>query len=450
VDDESALVRSIVREAPIQRQNGPKKRNIIVGVGVAPDRERNLDSEGELAMKTMTTVLAAALLLVGATGALAGFDEGMSHFKAGKYLDAVAEFQALVDESPEYDYGYFMLGVCQVKTGKPADGERNFAKAIAINGDRFEYHFALANVYQKAGEYGKVISTLNTAEGLVPDTHKFNFHQLRGFAEAAEKDWEASVDDLEKAAALKSDPRILTQLGKAYFSLGEYVKSVDKLTEATRIQPDADSFGLMSEAQLNIAAKSTNEAQKKSRYNDALSAAQKYVELEPGSADARYIFGRAALGAGQYDQAIDSFKKVLDSKPDNCNAMANMGKAYIAKKDWANALQALNNATSCSPGMAIAWQNKAFVLQKQGSEGKSVKKYGEAISAYEQADKLKPSSANAKGIETCRNNIDVIKTNQGIAEAEAEQDAELQAAEEAFAADLAKQEEWKKKTEEDD
>jgi len=401
-------------------------------------------------MKSMTTVLAAALLVLGATGALAGFDEGMNYFKAGKYLEAVAEFQALIDESPEYDYGYFMLGVCQVKTGKPADGERNFAKAIAINGDRFEYHFALANVYQKAGKYGKVISTLNTAEDLVPDPHKFNFYQLRGFAEAAEKDWEASVDDLEKAAVIKSDPRILTQLGKAYFSLGEYVKSVDNLTEATRIQPEAGTFGLMAEAQLNIAARSTNETQKKSRYGDALTAAQKYVELEPGSAAARYIFGRSALGAGQYDQAIDSFKKVLDSKPDNCNAMANMGKAYIARKDWANAQQALNNATSCSPGMAIAWQNKAFVLQKQGSAGKSINKYKEAIAAYEQANQLKPSSANDKGIETCSNNIDVIRTNKGIEELEAEQDEEARAADEEFAAAQAKQEEWKKKTEEDD
>jgi tetratricopeptide (TPR) repeat protein len=400
-------------------------------------------------MKTMTTVLAAILLALGATGTLAGFDEGMSYFKAGKYLEAVAEFQALVDESPDYDYGYFMLGVCQVKTGRPADGERNFLKAIAINGDRFEYHFALANVYQKAGEYGKVISTLNTAEELVPDTHKFNFYQLRGFAEAAEKDWEASVDDLEKAAAIKSDPRILTQLGKAYFSLGEYVKSVDKFSESTRIDPDASSFGLMSEALLNIAAKSTSDAQKKSRYGEALAAAQKYVELEPGSSDARYIFGRAALGAGKYDQAIESFSRVLDSKPDNCNAMANMGKAYIAKTDWANALQALNNATSCAPGMAIAWQNKAFVLQKQGSAGKSIEKYDQAISAYEQANRLKPSSANEKGIETCRNNIDVIRTNRNIAELEAEQDAEAQAAEEEFAAAQAKQEEWKKKTEDD-
>jgi tetratricopeptide (TPR) repeat protein len=401
-------------------------------------------------MKTMTTVLAAVLLLLGTTGALAGFEEGMNYFKAGKYLEAVAEFQALVDESPEYDYGYFMLGVCQVKTGKPGDGERNFAKAIELNGDRFEYHFALANVYQKAGEYRKVISTLNTAEDLVPETHRFNFYQLRGFAEAAEKDWEASVDDLEKAAAIKSDPRILTQLGKAYFSLGEYVKSVDKFAEATRIKPEAESFGLMAEGLLNIAAKSTNEAQKKSRYDEAMDAAQKYVDLEPGSADARYIFGRAALGAGKYDQAIEAFSKVLDSKPDNCNAMANMGKAFIAKKNWANALQALNNATSCSPGMAVAWQNKAFVLQKQGSEAKSVKKYGEAIAAYEQADRLKPSPANAKGIETCRNNMDVIKTNQNIAELEKEQDEEIQAADEEFAAAQAKQEEWKKKTEEDD
>ena len=100
--------------------------------------------------------------------------------------------------------------------------------------------------------------------------------------------------------------------------------------------------------------------------------------------------------------------------------------------------------------MAIAWQNKAFVLQKQGSEGKSVAKYRQAIAAYEQANALKPSSANTKGIQTCRNNIDVIEHNVSVSQLEEEQEAEERAAEEEYEAELRKQEEWKEKTQEDD
>jgi tetratricopeptide (TPR) repeat protein len=399
---------------------------------------------------TRAAWLAAAVLLLAVGGAQAGFDEAMDYFKAGKYLEAAGEFQALVDEAPEYDYGYFMLGVCYVKTGKPADAQRNFTKAIELNADKFEYHFAQANVQQRQGEYAKVVSTLDTAEGLLIDSHKFNFYQLRGFAKVEQQEWDGAVADLQQAADLKKDPRVLTQLGKVYFTVGEYEKAVEKLREAGRVSPDDPQIPeLVSRSLLNLAAKATNDSQKKGRYAEALTAAQQYLKLDP-SGDARYLAGRAALGAGDYDTAIDSFKTVLSKTPDSCNAMVNMGNAYIAKKDWANALQALNNATSCAPSMDSAWQNKGFVLQKQGSESKSIPKYREAIAAYEQANKLKPSSFNANGIEVCRNNITVFDDNTQMAQEEAAQDAESAAADAAFADAQARDAEWKRKVEEGD
>ncbi len=61
-----------------------------------------------------------ALLFAAMPAAMADFDAAMGHFKAGKFLEAASEFQTLVDQSPEYADGYFMLGVCFMKTSKPA------------------------------------------------------------------------------------------------------------------------------------------------------------------------------------------------------------------------------------------------------------------------------------------------------------------------------------------
>lgn len=392
---------------------------------------------------------AAALPLLFASAVQGGFQEGMDFFKAGKCVEASAEFQALVDESPEYDYGYFMLGVCNVKMGKPGDAEKNIARAIELNGDKFEYHFALANLYQQKGQFAKVVSTLNSVEGLVPDPHRYNFHQLRGFAEASLKDWEEAIGDLEKAIAVKSEPAVLTQLGKAYFTTGQYEKAVEKLRDASRLKPDeAENHELIADALMNLAAKASSDSQKEARYGEALAEAQKNLDLKPTSRDARYLLARAALGAGQHDKAIDSLNKVLSLDPNNCNAMVNLGMALIAKKDWPNALQALDNATTCDPKMAVAWHSKGFVLQKQGTEGKSVEKYQAAISAYGAAEKLKPSPANAKSIETCQQNIDVIEHNTTVARLEDQQDAEAAAAQEEYEKKLQAQKEWEKKQEE--
>ena len=80
-------------------------------------------------LKIAAILAAAAGLLVAAPVALAGFEEGMSLFKQGKYVDAAAEFQALVDQSPEYDFGWFMLGNSFIQLKKYQDAEKNFRKA---------------------------------------------------------------------------------------------------------------------------------------------------------------------------------------------------------------------------------------------------------------------------------------------------------------------------------
>lgn len=84
--------------------------------------------------------LTAAVLLIAAPAIWANdsLDQGMSHFKSGKYAEAAAEFQALVDGAPNYDYGYFMLGMSFLQMGKPKDAETNILKAVELNGDKFE------------------------------------------------------------------------------------------------------------------------------------------------------------------------------------------------------------------------------------------------------------------------------------------------------------------------
>ena len=84
-----------------------------------------------------TLAIAALLALVFAPAVWANdsLNQGLSHFRSGKYAEAAAEFQTLVDGSPAYDYGYFMLGLSLLKMGKFKEAEDNIVKAIELNGD---------------------------------------------------------------------------------------------------------------------------------------------------------------------------------------------------------------------------------------------------------------------------------------------------------------------------
>ena len=399
--------------------------------------------------------VAALVLAVAVLPAMADFETAMSHLKSGNYLEAAGEFQALVDESPDYADGYHLLGVCFLKSGKYEDAEKNFLKAIELNGDKFDYHYNLANAYRIQNKHDKVVKTLNNAEGLAAANQKYLVYQIRGHALCAEQKWAEAIDDLEKAVAAKPDTATQAQLGKAYFFVGENASAVTALRKAVQMGAGEGSNMLLVEAMINVAAKTGGgEAAKRAKYGEALREAEKFLNTNPGSLDARYLVGRTALGAGQFDMAIGAFQEVLKKEANHCNAMTNLGKSYQARGDWPNALKALDQATTCDPKLGLAWETKGFVLQKMASGSKDFatqqRNYEKAIASYEKAQAIKPKSSTATAIQTCQQNLQISRENQASARSEEEQERLIEEEEARIAAEEAKRAEWEAKRNNDD
>lgn len=386
------------------------------------------------------------VMLLAALPAWADFETAMSYLKAGKYHEAAAEFQALVDESPDYADGYHLLGICFLKSGKFEDAERNFLKAIEINGDKFDFHYNLANAYRLQNKHDKVVKTLNNAERLAADSQRYLVYQVRGHALASLNRWAEAIDDLERAVQARPDAATQLQLGKAYFAVGDNQGAVTALRKAIRMHPSPSGHELLVEAMINVAAKETNERAKRAKYAEAKAEAEKLLAANAASLDARYLVGRTALGAGEFDESIRVFDEVLGQQPRHCHAMANLGKAHVAKEDWSKAAAALERATDCDSGMNLAWESLGFVRQKMASGSKdfSVQQryYQQAIAAYEKANAIKPTSSLAKAIADCQHNIDVSRENQAISRAEAEQDAAIEEEQQRREEEERKRREW--------
>src|SRR5262245_58169074 len=139
-------------------------------------------------LRAVHPILVAAGILA-ATPAAADGDQALRAFKAGKYVEASAMFQALVDESPGSAYGYYMLGNCFLKMREPVEAERSFRQAIERSGDRFEYHHGLANALLAQGSYQEAVDALSAAENLVQTPQRFAFFALRGTCWGALKQW---------------------------------------------------------------------------------------------------------------------------------------------------------------------------------------------------------------------------------------------------------------------
>lgn len=387
-----------------------------------------------------------ALVFAPAVWANDSLNQGLSHFKSGKYAEAAAEFQALVDGSPSYDYGYFMLGLSLLKMGKFKEAENNIVKAIELNGDKFEYHNGLATVYFTQKDYAKAISVLKTAEPLASnDQYKFVLYSMRGNCYAAREKWADAVDDLEKAKAIDAgQASVLVTLGQSYFKLGYFDKAAAVFRSAVKAVPtDSSTTQLLAESLLNLGAEATSDTAKASLYKEALGYAETVQKAKPGSFEASNLVGRAALGARNYPKAEQAFRKVLARKPEHCYAMANLGKTYIAQQKWGDAEQILEEAAACAPRMSVVYESLGFALQKQG-------RLEEAIQAYERAYDIKPSETVRNAINICKQNIEVAVHNTDVAEKERKQDEAEAEAQRIFEEELAKKAEWEERRKKDD
>jgi tetratricopeptide (TPR) repeat protein len=209
--------------------------------------------------------VALALAISPAVWADDALNQGLSNFKAGKYAEAAAEFQSLVDTSPSYDYGYFMLGLSLLKMGKFSDAETNVLKAIELNGDKFEYHNGLATVYFTQKDYAKAVAALRTAEPLASsDAYKFALYSMRGNCYAALDKWADAIEDLEKARAINPQQApVLVTLGQSYYKLGHFDKAAAVFRQAVKLMPnDTGTVQLLAESLLNLGAEAKTDAEK--------------------------------------------------------------------------------------------------------------------------------------------------------------------------------------------
>jgi len=391
--------------------------------------------------------LVAALALVAGTAAWANDDlnQGLEYFKTGKYAEAAAKFQAMVDGSPNYDFGYYMLGLSYLQLGKPKDAETSLLKALEINGNKFEYHHGLAKSYFERKDAAKAVATLKTAEPLATaDQQKFPLYSLRGFAYVALEKWPEAVDDLERARAINPQHSILVQLGKAYMSLGYADKATPVFRQAAQANPhDAPTSEFLAQALLDMGAEAKDDAAKKALYAEALQVADRVVKLKPNDYQSYNLAGRSALGAQDYPKAEQSFRKVLAQKPDYCWAMANLGKTYLAQARWADAEGILTDATKCAPRLAVAFESLGFAQQKQG-------KLAQAVQTYEAAQAIKSSDSVARAIATCKQNLEIAEHNQMIASEEAEAEAAEAEAKRQYEEAVKKQQEWEEKRKRDE
>lgn len=323
---------------------------------------------------------------IGASAARADAQAALAAFKAGRYLEAAAEMQAVVDRSPGYAYGYFLLGHCMLKMRRSPDAELEFRRALRLDPNRAEFYQGFALALNASGDWPRAVWA--TTEGLArasdPRT-RYALLTLRGYAWGAQRRWTEAVRDLEAALLIRSEPWVLAFLGKARFATGAYAAAIPPLVEVLRSIPDDPMvLRLISESYLRLAGDETDPRRKIVAYGESLAYAQRLVSVRPGDLDAVHLLGRTALGAGKLAQAENIFRHVLANDPRQCYAMVDLGRTYMAAARWAEAEAFLRKASACAPRLATIYESLGDLYLQLGRPE-------EAAVAFRRAEGIEPS-----------------------------------------------------------
>lgn len=331
---------------------------------------------------------AIAALSAGAAAlpARAGVDEALTDLKAGRYLEAAAEIQAVVDRSPGYAYGHFLLGHCMLKKRAFGDAEREFRRALGQDPTRAEYYLGFGLALNASGNWPLTIRA--ASEGLLrtrdPRT-RGALLTLRAYAWGALRRWDDAVNDIEAAQRIRAEPWSMVFLGKARFAKGDYAGAVAPLRQTLMNAPDDPVvLRLLAECFLRLAAVEPEPVRKRFNYTQSLSYAQHLTSVAPGDLAGAQLVGRAALGAGKLDQAENVFRHVLAIDPRQCYAMADLGRTFMASGRWADSEAYLRKATACAPRLATAYESLGEVYLRVG-------KPEEAAAAFRRVAEIDPT-----------------------------------------------------------
>lgn len=178
-------------------------------------------------------------------------------------------------------------------------------------------------------------------------------------------------------------------------NMSRYKEAIDALDRATAIDPYWSSlwhnkgvayYGLK-------------------RYDEAAFAYDRAIELDPDASDTLNLKGNALHSLGMFEEALECYNKSLELDPRNdivwgnkgrtLAALGHFGEALLAEGasyhisgEYAQAVEAYDEAIRINSKSALAWYFKGNALFDWG-------RYGDAASAYDAAIAINPASAEA-------------------------------------------------------
>jgi tetratricopeptide (TPR) repeat protein len=161
--------------------------------------------------------------------------------------------------------------------------------------------------------------------------------------------------------------------GDACFFENRYEDAIIAYDRALQIQPDlADTWNNRGVVLTRM-----------QRYPEAIASYEEATTIRPNYPDAWNNRGVVLLELQQYPEAIVCYEQAIQAKPDYADAWNNRGVAFSKMQQYEQAVISYNQALQIKNDYTDAWNNRGVALSK-------LQKYEAAIDSYDNAAKIRP------------------------------------------------------------
>ena len=244
------------------------------------------------------------------------YARGRGLIAEGKYKEAREVLEKVVQRKPDLDIAWANLGTARRELGDYPNGLRALQTAIKLNPTNFRYQVNLGHFYYHFGEYDRAASAYRQALRLKPLS--FVAWEGLGTADLQMGRPREAAEAFVESNKLEEHGSGFSNLGTAYYFLGNYEDAAGSYRRATELEPkSADHWGNLGDA-LRMLDK-IQEAH--AAYLQAVRNARDNVDLMPQDPRAHLMLGLYCARARDEACALSEGNQAAGLQPESSEAL---------------------------------------------------------------------------------------------------------------------------------
>lgn len=300
---------------------------------------------------------------------------GLLLLSLGRHEEAENKLRLAVAASPDTPAMHNSLGVVLRVLGRTEEAESCYRQAVKLWAAYPEAHYNLGILLESTGRIDEALNAyLAAIECRADDARALT----RAAAILAQRgSLEQALEDVQKAC--KADPSYFD----AHYYHGCVLSSLKRHGEALAAFDRAESLRAES---VELAIARANALQRAGRFDEALAANWRALELEPERVTTHEALNKLAWISGRQDEYLRSFDFVRQRRGDQAPLLCLEAAFHLRQKDFSAAERLSRKACALAPDSSEAVGMLARSLAGQG-------KFPESFALFAQAINLAPAEA---------------------------------------------------------